>query len=57
MSYTIKPITQYAVINSDTGQPIALCKDRSEAQAIINMMAGHGQVAKPYTFAEWSSKQ
>jgi hypothetical protein len=60
MSYTIKPITQYAVINDATGLPIALCKDRSEAQSVVNMMAGHGQDAKAsrtdrlYTFADWA---
>jgi hypothetical protein len=58
MSYTIKTITQYAVINDDNGLPIALCKDRSEAQSIVNMMAGHGQDAgrtdRLYAFADWA---
>jgi hypothetical protein len=60
MSYTIKTITQYAVINDDNGLPIALCKDRSEAQSIVNMMAGYGQGAQAsrtdrlYTFADWA---
>jgi hypothetical protein len=55
MSYTIKTITQYAVVSNDNGQPIAVCKDRSEATAIVNMMAGHGKpVAKPYTFSDWA---
>jgi hypothetical protein len=51
MSYTIKPVTQYAVINSDNGLPIAVCKDKSEAAAILHAMAGHG---KPYTFIDWA---
>lgn len=56
MSYTIKSVTQYAVINNDNGKPIAVCKDRGEATAIVNMMAGHGQTAKPYTFMDWARK-
>jgi hypothetical protein len=49
---------QYAVINNDNGLPIAVCKDKDEARAIINMMAGHGRsTAKPYTFSDWASKQ
>lgn len=51
MSYTIKPVTQYAVINDD--MPIAVCKDQSEAT--VNMMAGH--TAKPYTFSDWARKR
>jgi hypothetical protein len=47
MSYTIKPITQYAVINNDNGLPRAVCKDRGEAQAIVHMMAGHGTWQSP----------
>jgi hypothetical protein len=56
MSYTIKTITQYAVINDDNGQPIALCKDRSEAQSVVNMMAGHGEsrTSRLYAFADWA---
>lgn len=56
MSYTIRPITQYAVINDATGQAIAVCKDRSEAQSIVNMMAGHGtkRTERLYTFADWA---
>jgi hypothetical protein len=55
MSYTIKSITQYAVINTDTGQPIAVCKDKSEATAVVNAMAGHGKPApRTYTFADWA---
>jgi hypothetical protein len=57
MSYTIKPVTQYAVINTDTGLPIAVCKDKSEATAILNAMAGHGQMAKPYTFMDWARQR
>lgn len=57
MSYTIKPVTQYAVINTGTGLPIAVCKDQSEATAIVNMMAGHGQqTAKTYTFMDWAKQ-
>lgn len=61
MSYTIKPVTQYAVINDDNGLTIALCKDMSEATAVINSiavinsMAGHG--AKPYNFSDWARKR
>lgn len=59
MSYTIKPVTQYAVINDATGQPIAVCKDKSEATAILNSMAGHGayrlrDLGRPYTFTDWA---
>jgi hypothetical protein len=55
MSYTIKPVTRYAVINDENGLAIAVCKDKSEAAAIVTMMAGHGKpVAKPYTFADWA---
>jgi hypothetical protein len=58
MSYTIKPVTQYAVINDDNGLPIAVCKDKSEATAIVNAMAGHGKpIAKPYTFMDWARKR
>lgn len=56
MSYSIKPVTHHAVINDDTGQPIAVCKDRREAVAIVNAMAGHGQIGTPYAFAEWARK-
>lgn len=70
MSYTIKPVTQYAVINTDTGLPIAVCKDKSEATAILNAMAGHGtwtspvdgtvhklrDIGRPYTFADWARR-
>lgn len=68
MSYTIKTITQYAVINNADGLPIAVCQDRSEAQSIVNMMAGYGawqgpvdgkiheirDIGRPYTFADWA---
>lgn len=58
MSYTVRLMIQYAVINNDNGLPIAVCKDKDEARAIINMMAGHGRsTAKPYTFSDWASKQ
>lgn len=72
MSYSIKSVTQYAVINNNNGQSIAVCRDMSEATAIVNAMAGHGtwvspvdgQVHKlrngiagrPYTFTDWARK-
>lgn len=76
MSYSIRPIVQYAVIDNANGLPISVCKDQGEAIAILNSMAGHGMVAtpqgtwcgpidhagkpyygemaKPYTFANWA---
>jgi hypothetical protein len=65
MSYTVKPITQYAVINDDNGQTIATYKDRREAEAIVLMMAGHGtpwqgdkprDIGRLYTFADWAKQ-
>lgn len=57
MTYTVKPVTQYAVINDDNGLAISLCKSKDEATAIANMMAGHGrQVSAPYRFSDWARK-
>jgi hypothetical protein len=63
MTYTVKPITQYAVINDENGLAISLCKSKDEATAIALMMAGHGRRieqdfpgAKPYRFSDWAKK-
>lgn len=56
MTYRIRPITQFAVINEDNGLPIAVCKDKGEAEAIIAMMARHDAPAGAtrYEFSDWA---
>jgi hypothetical protein len=60
MTYTVRPVTQYAVINDANGMPISTCQTRAEADAIAMMMAGHGRQdfpgAKPYLFSDWAKQ-
>lgn len=58
MPYAIRPITQYAVINTENNLPIAVCKDKSEATSIINMMASHDTrtLGRTYEFSDWARR-
>jgi hypothetical protein len=57
MTYTVHPITLFALMREGQEAPVAIYHTEHEAQAVAEMLAEFAsrKAGKPYEFADWAS--
>lgn len=59
MTYTVRPVTQFALMRDGQAAPVAIYGTALEAQAAAAMLAEHRTMqtpAKPYLFSDWAKR-